>query len=235
MYFPFFFGGSYWLIIILGTLLGLGAQFYVNSSFRRFSEVPLASGLTGAEVARRMLDAEGLNDVRIELAPGELTDHYDPRDRVLRLSRPVYAARSVSAAGVAAHEAGHAVQHARGYVFASVRQALVPVANIGSQAAMPLIFLGLFLRGLGDIAFLAIQIGVLAFGAAVLFQIVTLPVEFDASRRALAALGGTGALPDEQVGGARTVLRAAALTYVAAALVAILQLLYFIGLARDRR
>lgn len=237
MYAPFLFGNSYFLIIIIGMVLGLATQWFVNHAYRRWSEVPLDTGRSGAEVARAMLDEAGLRDVGIETVAGHLSDHYDPRERVLRLSSGVYAGRSVAAAGIAAHEAGHAVQHARAFAFANLRQALVPAANIGSQAAFPLIFLGMFLgaaRG-SDIGGLLVQFGVIAFGAAVLFQIVTLPVEFDASRRALASLGATSMLSDEQVGGARTVLSAAALTYIAATLVAILQLLYFMGLARDRR
>ncbi|HET6498233.1 MAG TPA: zinc metallopeptidase, partial [Coriobacteriia bacterium] len=162
-----------------------------------------------------------------EMVPGHLTDHYDPRANVLRLSEDVYHGRTVAAAGVAAHEAGHAIQHARGFAAARVRQTLVPTAQIGSSLAFPLILGGMFI-GLADL----IMVGVIMFAAAVAFQIVTLPVEFDASRRALAALNVGNTLPPEQVRGARRVLTAAALTYVAATLIAVLQLLYFLGLAR---
>lgn len=219
--------GSYLYILILAVVLGALTQWFVNSSFRRYSAVPVATGLTGAQVARNMLDSEGLHDVGIERVQGRLADHYDPRAHVLRLSPDVHDGRSVAAAGVAAHEAGHAVQHARSFAPASLRQVLVPTANLGSQAAFPLIFIGAFMGMSG-----LMTIGVVLFAGAVLFQLVTLPVEFDASRRALGALTMGNALPAEQIRGARTVLTAAALTYIAATLVAVLQLLYFFGLSR---
>ena len=218
---------SYLPILLIAVVLGFITQGYVNSSYRRYSKVALATGQSGAEVARQMLNAEGLSHVGIEMVPGRLTDHYDPRADVLRLSEDVYNSRTVAAAGVAAHEAGHAVQHARGFAFARLRQALVPTANIGSSLAFPLILAGVFI----NITQL-ITLGVIMFGAAVLFQFVTLPVEFDASRRALAALNTGNILPVDQVKGARTVLTAAALTYVAATLIAVMQLLYFLGLSR---
>ena len=218
---------SYWGILFIAIILGVATQAWVNGAFRQYSKVPLATGQSGAEVARAMLDSNGLTDVRIERIAGRLSDHYDPRVRVLRLSPDVHDGRTVAAAGVAAHEAGHAVQHARAFAFAKLRQALVPAASIGSQMAFPLIFAGFFLRFAG-----LITIGIVAFAAAVLFQIVTLPVEFDASRRALVALEGGGSLPAEQVAGARKVLGAAAMTYLAATLIAVMQLLYFIGLSR---
>ena len=219
--------GSYLPILITAVLLGLLTQWFVNSSYRRYSQVALATGRSGAEVARAMLDAEGLHHVGIEMVPGHLTDHYDPRADVLRLSKDVFGGRSVAAAGVAAHEAGHAVQHARGFAAARLRQVLVPTANFGSSLAFPLILAGLFVGIPG-----LITLGVIMFAAAVLFQIVTLPVEFDASRRALAALNVGNVLPNEQVSGARTVLTAAALTYVAATLIAVMQLVYYLGLSR---
>lgn len=218
---------SYLPILLIAVVLGFITQGYVNSSYRRYSKVALATGQSGAEVARQMLHAEGLSHVGIEMVPGRLTDHYDPRADVLRLSEDVYNSRTVAAAGVAAHEAGHAVQHARGFAFARLRQALVPTANIGSSLAFPLILAGIFIN-LTQL----ITLGVIMFGAAVLFQFVTLPVEFDASRRALAALNTGNILPVEQVKGARTVLTAAALTYVAATLIAVMQLLYYLGLSR---
>jgi hypothetical protein len=183
--------------------------------------------MSGSEVARRVLDANGLDAVPVNAVAGNLTDHYDPRNRTLALSQPVYGATSVAAAGVAAHEAGHAIQHQQMYVWARARNAIVPAANIGSQLAFPLILLGVFLR-IGELA----TLGVILYGAAVLFQIVTLPVEFDASRRALAALESSGAMSAEQIPGARQVLSAAALTYVGAALIAAMQLIYFFGLSR---
>jgi Zn-dependent membrane protease YugP len=215
---------SYWWIIILGLVLGLGTQAWVNSAFRSYSRVPLGTGQTGAQVARAMLDANGLHGVAIERVQGQLSDHYDPRQNVLRLSPDVHDGRSVAAAGVASHEAGHAVQHAAGYVFAEVRGRLVPAAQFGSQAAWPLMFGGIFFNISG-----LITIGIVFFAAAVLFQIVTLPVEFDASRRAMASLSATPGITAEQSSGARKVLTAAAMTYLAAALVSVLQLLYFLG------
>lgn len=222
-----FFDPAYLLIVLVAMVLGGVTQAYIRSSFNRYSRVALATGLTGAEVARQMLDAEGLQHVGIEMVHGRLADHYDPRGRVLRLSQEVYAGRSVAAAGVASHEAGHAVQHAKAFAAASLRQALVPTAQIGSSIAPWLIVLGLILN-MGGLA----MAGVALFGGVVLFQLVTLPVEFDASRRALVSLASGGVLPAEQVAGARTVLTAAALTYIAAALIALIQLAYFFGLAR---
>jgi Zn-dependent membrane protease YugP len=218
---------SYLPILIIAVVLGLATQGYVNSSYKRYSKVPLATGKTGAEVARQMLDSEGLGHVGIEMVPGHLTDHYDPRQDVLRLSEDVYRGRTVAAAGIASHEAGHAVQHARGFAFARLRQALVPSAQLGSSLAFPLILGGLFIGLTG-----LITLGVIMFAAAVVFQIVTLPVEFDASRRAMASLAVGNTLPPDQVGGARTVLTAAALTYVAATLIAVMQLVYYLGLSR---
>jgi len=219
-----YFDPQYMLIMVVALVLGFATQGYVNSAYRRWSQVQLATGRTGAEVARAMLDSEGLHAVGIEVVPGNLTDHYDPKANVLRLSEGVYSSSTVAAAGVAAHEAGHAVQHARGFLAARIRMALVPAASIGSQGAWVLIMLGLVL-GVTGLAWL----GVIAFALAVLFQLVTLPVEFDASRRALAALSTTGMLPDTQVAGARNVLTAAALTYIAAALISVMQLLYWVG------
>jgi len=219
-----YFDPQYWLIMIVAIVLGFVTQGYVNRAYRRWSAVQLATGRTGAQVARAMLDSEGLQGVGIEMVGGNLTDHYDPKANVLRLSENVYSSATVAAAGVAAHEAGHAVQHAREYAPARIRMALVPAANIGSQGAWVLIMLGLVL-GVTGLAWL----GVIAFGLAVLFQLVTLPVEFDASKRALAALSTTGMLPDTQVAGARNVLTAAALTYIAAALISVMQLFYWIG------
>lgn len=218
---------TYLGILVLSIVLGLITQGWVKGAFRRWSKVPLATGLTGAQVARCMLDDAGLNHVGIEVVAGALTDHYDPRTNVLRLSRDVYSTPSVAAAGVAAHEAGHAIQHAHSYAPARVRSALVPAASIGSQAAWFFIPLGFILNFPG-----LIWVGVWLFAAAVLFQVVTLPVEFDASRRALGALSSGSTLPAEQVAGARQVLTAAAMTYLAATLVAVLQLIYYIGLAR---
>jgi Zn-dependent membrane protease YugP len=219
------FDPSYLFIMVVGLLLGLGTQAWIKGSYRKWSRVPLATGRSGAEVARAMLDQSGLSGVSINQVGGSLTDNYDPRTRVLNLSADVYNGRSVASAGVASHEAGHAVQHARAYAPAAARQALVPIANIGSQISWLFIMLGFWLNVGG-----LITIGALVFGGAVLFQIVTLPVEFDASRRAVESL--SMGLPPEQAAGARSVLNAAAMTYVAAALVAIMQFVYFLGLSR---
>jgi Zn-dependent membrane protease YugP len=217
-----------WLLLILvSTGIGFATQGYINSTFRKWSRVPTDARMSGAEVARRILDANGLSAVPVNAVGGNLTDHYDPRSRTLALSSAVHDQQSVAAAGVAAHEAGHAIQHQQGYVWASVRSAIVPVVNIGSRAAFPLIFLGIFMRFTG-----LVWLGVALYAGAVLFQLVTLPVEFDASRRAMASLSSSGTMSPQQLGGARAVLTAAALTYVGAALIAVLQLLYFVGLAR---
>jgi uncharacterized protein len=218
---------SWLLILIVPIAIGALTQFWVKRQYSRFSGVPIASGQTGAEAARTILDGEGLQSVSIREVPGELTDNYDPRTNVLNLSKGVYEGRSIASAGVAAHEAGHAVQHARHYGFAAVRGALVPAANIGSQAAPFLIIVGIILRFTG-LAWL----GIVLYAGAVLFQVVTLPVELDASRRALKVLVPAGVVTDAELPGARSVLTAAAMTYVAAALISVIYLLYYIGLAR---
>lgn len=215
-------------LMVVSTILGFVTQSYIKSSFRKWSNVGVSSGMTGAQIARSILDANGLQEVAIQQVAGDLSDHYDPRSKTLGLSAAVYSVASVAAAGVAAHEAGHAVQDARGYVWGNIRSAMVPVVNLGSGAAWILIMGGIFFQFTG-----LIWLGILFYAGAVLFQVVTLPVEFDASRRALVNLEGTGAVDAGQLAGARQVLTAAALTYVAAALIAALQLLYYIGLARD--
>lgn len=216
---------NYWGILLLSLVLGGGTQLYIRSTYARYSKVAVVNGLTGAQVARRMLDANGLQAVQIRPVGGKLTDNYDPSTRVLSLSQGVYEGRDVAAAGVASHEAGHALQHALAYGPAAFRSRLVPVASLGSNMAWPLIIAGILLRFPMLITF-----GAAFFAIAVLFQIVTLPVEFDASRRAVVSLEGV--LPPEQVAGARSVLTAAALTYVAAALISVLYLLYYLGLGR---
>ena len=191
----------------------------MNSTFSKYSRVRSHSGMTGKEAAEALLHREGIYDVRVEYVAGNLTDHYDPRSKVLRLSDATYQQTSVAAIGVAAHECGHAIQHARGYAPLSIRSALVPVANFGSSIASQLF----------------LNLGVIAFSMAVLFQIVTLPVEFNASRRALKILGNTGMLYPDEVRETRKVLTAAALTYVAGAASAILQLLRLIMISNSRR
>ena len=233
MLYPFYFDSTY-ILIIIGAILCLLASAKVRSTYSRYQRVRSASGLTGREAAERILYYSGIQDVRVEHVAGNLTDHYDPRSKVLRLSDTTYGSPSVAAVGVAAHECGHAIQHARGYAPLSFRSALVPLANFGSTIAWPLIILGFLFNNQSSQLF--INIGILAFSLAVLFQIVTLPVEFNASGRALRILSETGMLQSEELSMTRKVLSAAALTYVASAAAAILQLLRLILLfgRRDR-
>jgi len=219
-------------IMLVSVVLGGITQAYIKSTYKRWSQVPLNSGLTGAQVAARVLAGNGLPTLAIRPIGGNLTDNYDPRDKTLNLSEGVYGSSSVAAAGVAAHEAGHAVQDARGYVWGQIRGTLVPVASFGSSAAWIFIIIGVFVGAASVLGHYVILFGIAFYAAAVLFQVVTLPVEFDASRRAIATLESTGTLDAEQLGGARQVLNAAALTYVAAALVALLQLVYLLGFLR---
>jgi uncharacterized protein len=218
---------SYLLLILVTVALGLGAQGYIKSMYHRYRDVPISTGLTGAETARRMLDANGLSSVRINAIDGELTDNFDPKAKVLSLSRDIYEGRSVAAAAVACHEAGHAVQHARDYVPAKMRGSLVPMVNVVSQAWPIVLIVGIFLNILG-----LVYAAIIFYAVAVVFQVVTLPVEFDASRRGLAYISSIGTVTAEENAGARKMLRAAALTYVAAALASLLQLIYLIGIAR---
>jgi uncharacterized protein len=212
-----------WLLCMIVPLgLGLWAQAKVKRTFARWSEVPVRNGMTGAQAAAEVIRSSGLPDVEIRAVDGRLSDHYDPRSRTLNLSPDVGGAASVAALGVAAHEAGHAIQDARGYVPMRIRQTVVPVASIGSSLAFPLIFLGFILGSLG-----LVNVGLGLFTAIVLFQLVTLPVEFDASRRALVALRDGGLLQADELDGAKQVLSAAAWTYVAAFVAAAAQLLYF--------
>ena len=213
----------YWAMIIPTTLLALWAQMKVKSNFTKFSKLTTARKLTGAKAAEAVLNYAGVRGVKIEETRGFLSDHYDPRARVLRLSPDVYRGQSISAAGVAAHEAGHAIQHANGYAPLKLRNAIVPLAGFGSWLAMPMIILGMFLQSLQ-----LMQLGVLAFAALVVFQMITLPVEFDASSRARTVLVKAGVLSNQaEADGVGKVLNAAALTYVAATITAIVQLLYF--------
>ena len=222
-----------YLLVILGAVLSMIASAQVNSTFKRYSRVRSGCGMTGAEAAERILYRNGLTNVRIEHISGNLTDHYDPSSKVLRLSDATYQSASVAAVGVAAHECGHAIQHSRGYAPLKIRSAIVPVANFGSAIAWPLILLGLLFNSRSS--YLLIQIGILAFSFAVLFQLVTLPVEFNASRRAVQILGESGMLLPDELSMTKKVLRAAALTYVAGAASAILQLLRIILLTGGRR
>lgn len=232
MYYPMYFDPTYFLVLI-GVVICLLAQAKVKGTFNKFSRVRNVRGMTGAEAARQVLKNAGIYDVRVEHVSGNLTDHYDPRTKVLRLSDSVYGQTSVAAVGVAAHECGHAIQHARGYAPLKMRSALVPIANFGSTIAWPLILIGL-LFGRGSSS-LFINLGILAFSAAVLFQLITLPVEFNASNRAIRVLADTGMMQGEEIKGAKKVLSAAALTYVAGAASSILQLLRIILLTGGRR
>jgi len=231
--FLYHFDPMYFLIVGPAILLSIIAQIWVKSAFSKYSKVGVSSGLSGAEAAQRILARQGLN-VRVERVDGFLSDHYDPRAKVLRLSSNVYEGRSLSSIGVAAHEAGHALQDANGYVPLQFRSAIVPATSVGSQLAFPLLFIGMLFHSLG-----LMYAGIVLFSGVVLFQLVTLPVEIDASRRALAIVREQGIVTTgEEAAGARSVLTAAAMTYVAAAATAILTLLYFLmraGLLGGRR
>jgi Zn-dependent membrane protease YugP len=218
-------------MIIPALILVLCAQFAVKGTYRKYSRVQSRAGQSGAAVARRLLDRHGLYDVPVERIRGNLTDHYDPRHRAVRLSEGVYDGASIASVAVAAHETGHAVQHAEHYAPLAMRSAILPVASFGSSAGVALFLLGLFIQA---IPFL-MELGIVLFACAVLFQVVTLPVEFNASSRALEFLGSEAILNGhEENSGARKMLNAAALTYVAAAIMAVLQLLRFVLIASGR-
>lgn len=218
------------ILVLIGAVLSMWASARVQNTFRKYSRVRSGTGLTGAQVAKKLLHSQGIYDVAIQSAQGHLTDHYDPRTRTVKLSEDVYNQTSVAALGVAAHECGHAIQHNVGYLPLTLRSAFVPVANFGSKLAWPLIVLGLFISMTP-----LIEIGIWMFVLAVLFQVITLPVEFNASGRALKLLNSTGIMPGGEVREAKKVLSAAALTYVAAAAASILQLLRLVILFGGRR
>ncbi len=232
MYGFYYFDYSYFLFMVPALIISLYAQFKVSSTFSKYSKVRNSRGLTGADAATRVLAQNGVTGVEVEHVSGDLTDHFDPRTNVIRLSDSVYSSTSVAAVGVAAHEAGHAVQHANGYAPMNIRKALVPVTNIGSTLSMPLIFIGLLLPVQYDFV---VNLGIALFSLAVLFQVITLPVEFDASRRAIATLEQGGTLCGEELTGAKKVLTAAAMTYLAATFTAGMSLLYWISVAAGRR
>lgn len=231
---PFFmyYDPTYFLVLI-GVVLSLLASARVKGTFNKYSGMRNSRGMTGAQAAQEVLRSAGIFDVRVEHVSGNLTDHYDPRTKVLRLSDTVYGQTSVAAVGVAAHECGHAIQHAHGYGPLKLRSVLVPVANFGAQIAWPLILVGLLINS--ESSWFIIQTGILAFSLSVLFQLVTLPVEFNASGRAIRILADTGMMYGEEIVAAKKVLNAAALTYVAGAAASILQLLRLILLTRGRR
>lgn len=233
MYYPMFYFDPTYMLVIVGVIICLLASAKMRSTFQKYARVRSHSGMTGREAAEEVLRRAGIYDVRVERVAGNLTDHYDPRTKVLRLSDATYGSNSIAAVGVAAHECGHAIQHAQGYVPLKIRGSLVPVANLGSTLAWPLILLGLLFTGESSVMFL--NLGVLAFSLAVLFQIVTLPVEFNASNRAIRILGSSGIMYPEEVKDTKKVLSATALTYVAGAAAAILQLLRIVLLTGRRR
>ncbi len=224
-----FFDYYFLLLVVPALFLGFWAQTKVQSTFKKYNKVATLKSASASEAARRILDRAGLQDVPIEMVRGNLTAHYDPKKRVLRLSESVYHNASVASLGIAAHEVGHAIQHAEGYSPLAIRNKIFPVASIGSNLAIPLFFMGILFSVPG-----LMYAGIIFFAAAFLFQVVTLPVEFNASNRAVVLLGEGGYLTSEELSGTKKVLSAAALTYVAAAVMALAQLLRLILLARGR-
>lgn len=239
MLFGFFWGDWTILVLIPAMIFAFWAQINVSSTFEKYNKVKNRRGLTGAEAARRILDANGLHHVRIEHIPGNLNDHFDPRDNVIRLSDAVHDATSAAAIGVAAHEAGHACQHATGYGPIKLRAAIIPVTNFGSKLAMPVFFIGLLFASFGTggnpAADILMMSGILLFSLVTLFQLVTLPTEFNASSRAMKALEDGGLLADDELPAARSTLSAAAMTYVAALATSLASLLRLILIFNNRR
>jgi len=228
----FYFDYTFWLLIP-ALIFALYAQSRVKSTYSRFSQIASSARLTAAEAVSEILKYSPASNVQVEKVAGHLTDHYDPRKRVLRLSESVYDSSSIAALGVAAHEAGHAIQHHQGYFFLAVRNSIYPIASLGSNLAFPLFFIGLIFSSRGPN--ILMDIGILLFTGAVFFTVITLPVEFDASKRALAVLRERGFLNAQELDGARKVLRAAAMTYVAATAMAALQLLRMVLIRQSRR
>ncbi|MBR5798204.1 MAG: zinc metallopeptidase [Clostridia bacterium] len=233
MFFGYFYGDWSLIVVLPALIFTLWAQMSVRSAYRQYSQVRNSYGMTGADAARRILNQNGLHHIRIEAVRGEMTDHYDPRAGVIRLSEGVYNNASVAAVGIAAHEAGHAVQHATAYGALKLRNSIIPVCRFGSIAAMPLFIIGLLVASDA-----LMTVGILAYAAVTLFQLITLPVEFNASRRAMKAIEGWGYMSDAEMDGSRRVLRAAAMTYVAAlatSLLTLLRLLLIFSGGRNRR
>jgi len=230
---PFLFNDPTILLVLPALAFAMWAQWKVQHTYSKYAAVRAANGLTGRDMARAIMVRNGVTDVAVEEVPGVLSDHYDPRSKTVRLSQPIFEGNSIASIAVAAHEVGHVLQHAQGYVPLNLRSAIAPVASIGSMAAFPLFFIGFIFHN-PALTWL-MDLGILFFTGAVLFQVVTLPVEFDASKRALAQLTANGAIAPEEVAGAKQVLDAAALTYVAAAAMAALQLLRLILLRGSRR
>lgn len=229
MFYPFYYFDPTMIILLPALILSLWAQFKVNSTFKKYSQVGNRLGYTGADVARRILDMNGLYHVKVERVGGNLTDHFDPRSNVVRLSDVTYSSQSVGAIGVAAHEVGHAVQHATGYSPIKLRNAIVPVVNIANFLSIPILIIGLFM------SYTLVTLGIVLFSATVLFQLITLPVEFNASTRAIRTLEAQNMLAPDELKGATKVLKAAAMTYVAAAVSSILSLLRLILIFGGRR
>lgn len=225
-----FFYDPTFIILIPAIILSLWAQSRVTSTFNKYSKANNRSGMTGADIARRILNLNGLTNVKVERVSGNLTDHYDPRENVVRLSDATFASQSVGAIGVAAHEVGHAIQHATGYSAIRIRNAIVPAVNFCNMLSMPILLIGLLISATG-----LIDLGIIFFSATVLFQLITLPVEFNASKRAIATLEDNGMLIGEELSGAKKVLSAAAMTYVAAAVSSILSLIRILLLFGGRR
>lgn len=233
-----YFGSSYLIYVLPAVLLAMWASYSVKATYTKYSKFDNRKGYTAAEVAGMILRRNGINHVRIEQVAGNLTDHYDSKNNVLRLSQSVYNSRSLAAIGIAAHECGHAIQDEEAYFFLRLRHAIVPGVNIASKAAMPLAFIGLLMgaaSNIGGIGYLLLQAGIIMFGAVLAFHVITLPVELDASRRAINILEGEGILNSEEIVPAKRVLRAAAMTYIAAAAVALGNFLRFLMLSRGRR
>ena len=236
-YYYYGFDWTYFVLILPCVLLAAIASARVNSTFRRYSKQISARRITGAEAARRVLAANGVYGVQIQQVAGNLTDHFDPKSNVIRLSSDVYDSCSTAAIGVACHEAGHAVQYAQNYFPIKLRAAIIPITNFGSKLAMPLILIGILLGFLGNFSYFLVDLGILCFSLSLIFQLITLPVEFNASRRAISTIEEQGLLTYEEQRGAKKTLRAAAMTYVAAVAVSLAQLLRLILLfgGRGRR
>ena len=229
-----FYHWSY-LILIPGTLLTLWAQNNIKSTYHRYAQIPSTMGMTGADVAKSILQQMGVTDVRVEPVAGQLSDHYDPSAKAVRLSQGIYGSNSLAAAAVAAHECGHVLQDKQGYAFMNFRAALVPAANIGSNLGPMLVVVGIFLSTMGAISAIFINLGIFLFLGVIAFHIITLPVEFDASSRALKLIEQLGILQGEENRGAKAVLQAAAWTYVATAFYALLQLAQLLLMSSRRR
>jgi len=228
---------TYVSLVLPALIFSMWASNRVNTTFKHYSGQRIRSGMTGGEAARMILNANGLHNVRIERVPGSLTDHYDPKTNVVRLSESVYSGATSAAVGVAAHECGHAVQHSAGYIPIKIRTAIVPVANIGSKISMPLILLGILFSYTSSFFIRIAYLGVACFSLCAVFQLVTLPVEYNASRRAVKALEGSGRLCDDEIVGSKKVINAAALTYVAALAVSMAQVIQLLNRVKrnDRR